>query len=396
MTEKIVVERGSLLTNLLLVLVLLGLAVNIYLLLASTPVDLGKGRIQLGKYPVVVDCCCEGRTPPTYNPPAYREDCNCDLTWNPVCGEDGRTYINPAALHLANVQLAYVGICENRTTCYDSDGGKNYEVYGYTQKGQTIKRDECKKGYLIEYYCEDNEIKSETVKCECKDGVCKERECTDTDGGDNPYVMGKVTVDGKTYTDYCHSTQTFTHYSVPTLIEYYCEDGEVKNKTYYCDYGCGEGACRQEPEEPQNSCEDSDGGKDYYERGKVYGYENGDFYSFQDECREDEYGYTYLREYYCNGDEYAYEDRQCNCVDGICKEVERTACDDSDGGIKEYSKGTVTITDYWTDGTTTQQNYTDYCIDSRTLREYYCTSNGMSSETIQCAYGCEDGACIVG
>ncbi len=344
---------------------------------------------------VIVDCCgCNEKG--TAGGMNYNNGCNCDLTFKPVCGENGITYINPTAAKLSHVSIAYFGVCKNETTeeCYDSDGGKNYDIKGYARKGGIYGEDQCKKGYLVEYYCENNEVKSEFVKCNCDNGICVKQNCKETDNGDDPQHKGTVSVNGKTYEDHCVVPNTLTHMANPYLIEYYCENGNVKNKTYECDYGCENGVCL---EEPNNLCSDTDGGKNYYEIGTVSGKVNGDSFSFTDECVEDEYGYTYLREYYCEGNTYKYEDRMCNCENGMCKEVERTTCDDSDGGIADTIKGTVTITYHWTDGSTTTDEYIDKCRDSQTLLEYYCTSDGgMSSRYIDCEYECKDGACIIG
>jgi len=70
-------------------------------------------------------------------------------------------------------------------------------------------------------------------------------------------------------------------------------------------------------------------------------------------------------------------------------------CTDSDQGRNYYQKGTVRE---WGAGGTT--SYTDYCIDSSTLKEYYCTDftagglGGAAEEIYQCPYGCRNGACL--
>jgi len=62
-------------------------------------------------------------------------------------------------------------------------------------------------------------------------------------------------------------------------------------------------------------------------------------------------------------------------------------CTDTDGGKNYYEKGTVT--DRY------GEKYTDYCIDKKNLMEYYCNEDGTSgSESYECPYKCEDGACI--
>lgn len=72
-------------------------------------------------------------------------------------------------------------------TCADTDNGKNYYVKGTITKGIVSYTDECAYctgfypspvtcGAVKEYYCENNEIKSETYVCPsgntCEDGAC--------------------------------------------------------------------------------------------------------------------------------------------------------------------------------------------------------------------------------
>ncbi len=59
-------------------------------------------------------------------------------------------------------------------------------------------------------------------------------------------------------------------------------------------------------------------------------------------------------------------------------------CTDSDGGKNYYVKGTVTV-----DGT----RLTDFCIDSKTLKEHYCMGSNARYLNYTCPYGCENGAC---
>jgi hypothetical protein len=36
---------------------------------------------------------------------------NCPLTYDPVCGVDGNTYVNVCGAALSNVRIAYAGVC---------------------------------------------------------------------------------------------------------------------------------------------------------------------------------------------------------------------------------------------------------------------------------------------
>ncbi len=62
-------------------------------------------------------------------------------------------------------------------TCTDSDGGKNYETYGYVIQSDTPNSqhsDSCTSKTLYETYCENNQIKTEAHFCPngCNDGAC--------------------------------------------------------------------------------------------------------------------------------------------------------------------------------------------------------------------------------
>lgn len=59
-------------------------------------------------------------------------------------------------------------------TCTESDGGKNYAVKGTTTRGSVSFIDSCTEESLIEYYCEENEFKSEIYICpqDCEEGAC--------------------------------------------------------------------------------------------------------------------------------------------------------------------------------------------------------------------------------
>ncbi len=306
MAEKeIVIKTTGIGTTVLLVLILVGILAIGFILITSEPACV-KGKLVRGES-VVIDCCSSG---------SY--ECNCDLVWQPVCAEDGQTYINPTAAKLANVNILYYGICKNKTeTCYDSDGGKNYKVFGYVVKGNEKRKDICKGGTLVEYYCDNNEIKYVVVKCECEEGVCKENECKDTDGGDNPSVPGRVTFNDRIYEDFC-LTQGFvqTHVQKPSLVEYYCENNVVKNKTYTCEYGCEKGRCLPK------TCSDTDGGINEFVRGtvEVNGKEYTDYCVYPQTLTH--VAYPYVVEYYCKNGNVANTTITCKdgCKDGACLE----------------------------------------------------------------------------
>ena len=59
-------------------------------------------------------------------------------------------------------------------TCLDNDGGLDYYTYGKIILHTELKEDNClDEQNLIEFYCEENQIKSMHFKCECSNGLCK-------------------------------------------------------------------------------------------------------------------------------------------------------------------------------------------------------------------------------
>jgi hypothetical protein len=122
--------------------------------------------------------------------------------------------------------------------------------------------------------------------------------------------------------------------------------------------------------------------------------------------------YKWTFSHYCNENEI--------CKEGICVEdlppeppiiedIENETCTDSDGGKNYYKKGTVSYCER-SDTTGTCQGATDSCdlctsacapgetdckLTCSTVREYFCTIEGIESVTYTCPSRCEDGACIL-
>ena len=73
--------------------------------------------------------------------------------------------------------------------------------------------------------------------------------------------------------------------------------------------------------------------------------------------------------------------------------AERGTCFDTDAGVDEFMKGTVSGT--FNNGVDYER--TDYCIDSWQLKEYRCDEQrkmNWYSEIVICEKGCLNGACI--
>ncbi|MBU0898641.1 MAG: hypothetical protein KJ613_02385 [Nanoarchaeota archaeon] len=92
----------------------------------------------------------------------------------------------------------------------------------------------------------------------------------------------------------------------------------------------------------------------------------------------------------CNGDETC---ETCSIDCGECPIP--NSCSDTDGGITTYTIGTVS--GYYNEE---PYEYTDFCSDEMTLREYYCVNGQWNSMYYTCqgynesGVTCMDGACI--
>jgi len=66
------------------------------------------------------------------------------------------------------------------------------------------------------------------------------------------------------------------------------------------------------------------------------------------------------------------------------------SCSDSDGGDSAFLSGSVTEID--SSGQKTV--YTDFCLSSSKLNEFYCKGNTHTNRTVGCPNECKDGACV--
>ncbi len=145
------------------------------------------------------------------------------------------------------------------------------------------------------------------------------------------------------------------------------------------------------PEEESEYCRDSDGGLNYFKKGRIIIHED---IEKEDSCEGDE-----VVEEFCEGGVEASKKYKCptGCEDGACKEEEYTlgTCVDSDGGKNYFSPGTTY--------NTTETEY-DRCIVtggmSVLLQEFYCEKKEdeevylIKYTVYQCPNGCEEGRCV--
>ncbi|MCK4731808.1 MAG: hypothetical protein KAT65_05040, partial [Methanophagales archaeon] len=206
--------------------------------------------------------------------------------------------------------------------------------------------------------------------------------CKDEDGGLNYFEKGMVYVEEVDVTilgggvpsrggGNCRSQSECKYAGEDTCInsthlkEHYCDSHGVGNYTKKCPAGCSDGAC---------ICPDTDGGENYYVRGRVA--------DMRDYCLDS----TTLREYTCDIDYLGNliakgMNVTCpyGCENGAC------VCRDSDGGRNYEVRGRIGSDE-------------DYCLDIRTLVEYYTEiENGeckIRSERHTCEGTCQDGKCL--
>ena len=169
------------------------------------------------------------------------------------------------------------GVCSGQqsSSCTDSDGGDNRivngSVYGinpitneYYRYSDSCLEETYAPTQVSEYFCLNGNPTNQLFPCYsgCKNNACISLanririNCTDSDGGVNYTVKGIASTGITLGSDFCVDPNT--------LKEAYCyNQTEIKGINYNCT--CIDGACSdQKPE-----CTDSDGGKNYYVKGKT-------------------------------------------------------------------------------------------------------------------------------
>lgn len=219
--------------------------------------------------------------------------------------------------------------------------------------------------------------------------------CTDSDGGKDYYTKGSCkTLTKEAIFDECQSGSI--------LREQYCLNGGCQYEQYTCPYGCDNGVCLKEP---PMTCEDSDGGKNYYEAGLVRLPSGG---AFRDYCLNPGTGERIgLNEYFCDpstarGWNYSIVKCSNGCVDGACLgKAVAPSCIDSDGNdiyTWGFAQGDV------------GPGQNDCCVESMSsikcvnisdyVKEATCKINPRVGDVVftatihKCDYGCEGGACL--
>jgi hypothetical protein len=288
-------------------------------------------------------------------------------------------------------------------TCTDSDGGKNYYVYGRTNDSTgNINTDACSSStQLREAYCANSLSQYEWINCQygCSNGVCNQAPqnqtnqtnttipCVDPDNGKNYLVAAQCT-------DYTLNQYMTDACSGSMLREAYCSNNACKYDWVTCTYGCSNNACTNGP------CTDSDAYiSDYIERLKV----KGTCTDYSGTKTDNATSSNFVTEYYCTGttcgstgyscsyfagQDYVAEDGACRLKTNGTSSTIPNSCTDPDGGynIYVYSQpyGYLNGASY---------KYYDYCVSPNMLREFYCSGTNLASYNVACSYGCSNGVC---
>ncbi len=140
----------------------------------------------------------------------------------------------------------------NGVNCVDSDNGINIYGKGICRDFIGGYSDGCSNiGSLNEYSCSiDNICFVTSSSCpagySCSNGACVQQQnnqtnCTDSDGGIEPYIFGIV--DPGDYKDFCWNNGTNVTNSSNVLAEFYCWDNKARRTLIYCPHGCANGEC---------------------------------------------------------------------------------------------------------------------------------------------------------
>lgn len=207
--------------------------------------------------------------------------------------------------------------------------------------------------------------------------------CTDTDPENDPFIKGSIILTDASGKVVFEKEDTCMG-SSDKVFEMYCPNNfDSDDPCSWNDYSyhgvecpedmiCMDGICKEV--EGQNSCTDSDEGKNLYEPGKVSGFINDNVFEKSDMCIFDT-GYT-LVEYFCEGNKYDHQYFVCpnGCDEeiGACIPPSDNKCYDDDLANDPYFMGTVILTngfaqtDYCTSfspGKVMQLDYNDDCTD---------------------------------
>lgn len=141
------------------------------------------------------------------------------------------------------------GRCVELTgVCFDSDGGKDSNVFGTVTITDSLNSnrysDECNyNGAVLEYSCSGTALETTYLQCgpgyRCSAGVCVEENCFDSDDGRDYYTRGSINKGyNLTYQDKCLNSRKLT--------EFFCRGKSIESEEVFCPSGftCSDGRCR--------------------------------------------------------------------------------------------------------------------------------------------------------
>ncbi|MFH2023424.1 MAG: hypothetical protein ABIJ10_03825 [Candidatus Micrarchaeota archaeon] len=288
---------------------------------------------------------------------------------------------------------------------YDQDSGYGYAVRILSTDQQTpdiVKSKFVSSFKIIETQNQDNQTQTEndetaantdTDNSQNNTLIVPNKEestntqnyvCRDGDLGIVPNAPSHVILGSERYDDICEDVAYTDYYNRKDVLrEYYCDGNNIASILIDCD--CSGGRCQD------NQCYTRLFGVNTRINGMtVY---NGEFYP--DQCA----GSTHVTQYYCYKDRLQNHTYNCQegeiCFEGECVSFEfmqtyngeKTDCTDSDE-TDEVTLGTVT---------NNGQNFSDYCIDEDTVKEYACVGGKVSFFIKDCPAGsshkCTNGIC---
>lgn len=183
--------------------------------------------------------------------------------------------------------------------------------------------------------------------------------CTDSNNG-NFYVKGIAKWDGHSEYDKCLDTQGDTPHV--RLIEWYCDGGVGRQFRYTCANGCGDGVCNGPVPGPDSGMPVS-----VYDLLPTAGAVSVPAGENSVPSQQTAFPYTGTKP-------------------AIAMASNPSGCDDSDGGINYYVKGTASGLN---------QYVTDRCLGPYQLQEAYCDSGFSENDVFfDCPFGCYNGACV--
>lgn len=359
-------------------------------------------------------------------------------------------------------------------------------------------------GYVRERYCDGNEARARRYQCPygCEDGACKlepKPECTESDKGKDYYLKGITSICYRNEPDSTCKAATDMCKNNDELVEYYCNEGnnDINMQEYVCPNGCKDGACIKSKKPycsvigtrsegwyqydglvkydncngcyavckavgtrsegwyssctdelikwercgEEQTCTDSDRGKNYYKKGTVTkgGRTETDECAYCTGLLPSPVTCGAVKEFYCQENNIknttyvcpnkcensacikcAEQGEMCGgiagieCCSGLTCQLEGSypdasgtcispiKCTDSDGGKNYYKKG-VTYGRHQVGQGPEIKNWTDYCTEKAdALIEFSCRSLtypnsdplDVWSDYYNCPNGCRDGVCI--